>query len=300
MLGPNLVIVLCHARLRALDYERMKKKILATSIAIAAFAAISGAQTYSLTAVGAGVSNTALPKQDIFITTGYTSGGSSFDKASFERWNDGKLTNNQGTYGWNTNINIETGSAISGNPDRGDDTTGFGGNTSLANIFSNTNKNLNYIIDGEGVTPDYTLDMLYGSGQTLTAVAGKAHLLVLERGMNSSIRVRGLYQGQNGLVATSGSITLAENQQTSAGFSIDTTEIDGAQRVGGWGVDVSSLSAESLGQGLLGFRFEASQGLGHNGPDFVGAASLNPVPEPGTLIAVALGAVGLISRRRKA
>lgn len=276
----------------------MRIKVLPL-LGLAAVATSAGAQTFGINAIGAGVSNTTLPKNNIFVTSGFTSGGSTFDKASFERWNDGSLTNNQGTYGWHTNINIETGSAISGNPDRGDNTTSFGGNTSLSNVFSNTNKNLNYIIDGEGVTPDYTLNMLYGGGKKLTATSGKAHLMVLERGMNSGIRLRGLYQGQSGVTATSTFIDLAQNAQTYAGFSIDTTEIDSAQRVGGWGVDVSSLYNATGGAGLLGFRFEATQALGNNGPDLVAVASLNPVPEPSTLVAAGLGIGTLAFRRRR-
>lgn len=257
------------------------------------------AQVSSISAIGSGVSNTTLPKQDVFVTTGYTSGGTTFDKASFEVWNDGSITNNQGTYGWTQNVNIETGNAIAGNPDRGDDSASFAGNTSLSNVFSNSNKNLNWIIDGEGVTPDYTLDLMFGSGQTLVANSGQAHLLVLERGMNSGMRIYGLYQTNAGVSTTSSYIDLAANQQTTAGFSIDTTEIDGGQRVGGWGVDTSSLYSATSGAGLLGYRFVATQALGHNGPDLVGVASMNPVPEPGTIAALGLGALALLRRRKR-
>ena len=277
----------------------MKIKVLVFSTAMMAVSALSGAQVFSISAVGSGVSNTTLPKDNIFVTTGYTSGGSAFTKSTFEVWNDGKLTNNQGSYGWNTNINIETGNTISGNPDRGDNTTAFGGNTKLSNIFSNSNKNLNYIIDGEGVTPDYTLDMLYGSAKKLVASAGVAHLMILERGMNSGIRLRGLYQSGNSVVSTASAINLTANQQSRAGFSIDTTEIDGAQVVGGWGVDVSSLYNSTGGAGLLGFRFEATEALGHSGPDLVSVASVAPVPEPGSVLGVIAGIGTLVLRRRR-
>ncbi|HMS55725.1 MAG TPA: PEP-CTERM sorting domain-containing protein [Fimbriimonadaceae bacterium] len=278
----------------------MRANLTISCAMVLALSVAAQAQVSSISAIGSGVSNTTLPKQDVFVTTGYLSGSTTFDKASFEVWNDGSITNNQGTYGWTQNINIETGNTIAGNPDRGDDSASFAGNTSLSNVFSNTNKNLNWIIDGEGVTPDYTLDLMFGGGQTLVANAGQAHLLILERGMNSGMRVYGLYQTNSGISATSSYIDLAANQQTAAGFSIDTTEIDGSQRVGGWGIDTSSLYAATSGAGLLGYRFQATQALGHDGPDLVGVASMNPVPEPGTIAAIGLGVIGLLRRRKTA
>lgn len=267
-----------------------------TALTLIAAAVAANAQTYSVTRVGNGVSNLTAPKNDIFVTSGFTSGGTNFGKSNFEVWNNGRLTNNQGTYGWNDAIATETGSAISGNPDRGDNAASFGGSATLAKVFSNTNKNLNWIIDGEGVTPDYTLDLLYGGNKYLSPTTGKSHLLILERGMNSGMRVRGITRDSLGsLVATSNFLDLAANRQSNLGFSIDTTEIDGNQAVGAWGLDVSSL-----GSNLVGFRFEATQALGHGGPDLVGVASMAPVPEPASMLALGAGALALIRRRRSA
>ena len=264
-----------------------------SSLAVVAFA-----QVHSVAAIGAGVSNTTLPKQDVFVTTGYTAGGATFDASSFQRWHDGSLTNNVGTYGWNQSIPTETGNAYSGNPDRGDDAASFNGGASLSNVFSATNKNLNWIIDGEST--GYTLDLLYGGGNVLHPASGATSLLVMERGMNSGVRLYGLYRSGASVVPTTSYVDLAASAQSDAGFSIDTTEIGSAQKVGAWGVDVSSLSTATGGNGLLGFRFYSSEALGSNGPDLVGVASAAPVPEPAPVAGLALGALGLLRSRRRA
>ena len=269
-----------------------------------AFAAVALAQVHTVAPIGSGVSNASLPKQDVFVTQGYASGGTTFDKSSFEVWHDGSLTNNVGTYGWTQSIPTEGGDRYSGNPDRGDEAASFNGNTSLSNVFSSTNKNLNWIIDGE--VAGYTLDLLYGGGNVLRPAGGSTNLLIMERGMNSGLRLYGLYRNGTSVVPTSTYLDLAANAQSYAGFSLDTTEIGAAQRVGAWGVDVGSLYASTNGAGLLGYRFFSSEALGNNGPDIVGVASAAPasapapVPEPATIAGLALGALSLFRKRRQA
>lgn len=151
--------------------------------------------------------------------------------------------------------------------------------------------NLNNIIDTEdsgsftiNLSFDYALD----------------NLLVWERGMNSDLQIQALDANGN-LIGNA--LLITNDMWDSAGYSIDTQEIGGAQNVGSYGVNL----VEDLGVdgpiSSLQFYSEA----GFNGPDwkFVGTnATRNTeaakVPEPGLILGLGiLGSVFLWKRPKR-
>jgi hypothetical protein len=213
--------------------------------------------------------------------------------ADFLRFNNGSLTNNVGTYGWNTPIpsDLSDAGAYSGNPDRADSATPFAsegaGAGTLADVFgpfSGGYKNMSYLIDGED-NGAWTLDLfLAGLVLSADADASTVELAIVERGLNSDISVRGIRADHSlteAFLVTRGSFA-------SAGWSLNSLEIGGAQAVGAVG-----LSLDASWTNLVGFRFEAASGM--NGPDLVGVAV---VPAPGSAALMGLGGLLAVRRRR--
>ncbi|UKO96273.1 exosortase-dependent surface protein XDP2 [Nostoc sp. UHCC 0870] len=117
-----------------------------------------------------------------------------------------------------------------------------------------------------------------------------------ERGLNSDIKVQGIDTNGN-LVGNY--YTITRDLWKSAGYSIDTTEVSGAQPVGSWGVSYADLGLNS-DIVLSGLKLISETSF--NGPDFKVFATTSfcctPIPEPTTMIG--LGAVaGLMLVRRR-
>ncbi len=212
--------------------------------------------------------------------------------ADFLRWNNGSLTNNMGTHGWTTPILRDMGDSGTyfGNPDRADTSTPYSlegmNEATLSEVFGpfgSGYKNMSYLIDGED-TEGWTLDlMLAGLTVSGDADTSTVELALLERGLNSDIRVRGIRADlslTDPYLATRGNFA-------SAGWTIDSLEIGGAQTVGGIG-----LSLDATWTNLIGFRFEAASGM--NGPDLIGVAV---IPAPGSVAFLGMG--GLLAARRR-
>jgi len=230
-------------------------------------------------------------------TLGFTTSSSAWTGANFLHWNDGAITNNLGTYGWNDAMPRDMGGSntISGNPDRADNATAFGGEGgstgTIGEVFGSFGgyKNMSWIIDGED-NGAWTLDLFLASGVSLNADgdANSVELAVLERGGNSDLRIRGIRS--NGSM-TDG-IMMLRGATGATGWTLDTLEIGSAQGVYGVGV-----SLDSSWQDLIGFRFEAANGM--NGPDVVAiGVGGNFVPAPGALALLAAGALIGLRRRR--
>ena len=174
-----------------------------------------------------------------------------------------------------------TGAASS---ERGDNAAGqkaeLATNESIAESLGN--RNLNNIIDTEDVG-SFKINLMFEQ-----AVSS---LFFWERGMNSDLTIQGLDSSGN-LVGSL--FKLSRKTQQSAGYSIDTSEISGAQAVGSWGVKLSDL-------GLTGsiFGLQVSADKSHNGPDFKVAGSSEAVPEPTTMAGIALAGAGLTAMRRR-
>lgn len=172
----------------------------------------------------------------------------------------------------------------------------------IANFLGNNN--LNNIIDTED---DGTFEMnLFFDSVIRADNTGLDSLFFWERGMNSDLQVQAIDDTGN-IIGNAIKLLRFKDRdrsntlrQESAGFQIDTTEIDGAQKVGSWGVSLEQLGVSRLS----GIRVYANEDF--NGPDFKVIARRSgtdfaraSVPEPGTIIGLGSVAALAFVRRRK-
>ncbi len=149
------------------------------------------------------------------------------------------------------------------------------------------NNNLNNIVDGEG-RGKFRMNLFFDS-LLQEDNSGLDSLFFWERGMNSDLRVQAI-DNTGSLIGNK--IKLVRTKQFDAGYSLNTTEIGGSQKVGSWGVSLNDLGVESL-SGVQVFAKEK-----FNGPDFKLVARKTSVPEPGSVLG--LGAVvGMAFWRRR-
>ena len=230
---------------------------------------------------------------------GFVSSATVFSGANVAQFQGGKLVNNVGTFGWNDPIARDmntAGNNFSSNPDRTSNSSAFAGEAgqtgTLKEVFGSNN--LSWIMDGEdsGV---WSLDLYFGADQFIVddGNASTIELAILERGGNSDLGVRAIYESGNNLAYSSG-IVLSRNQGASAGFSIQTLEIADPQAVKGWGVSLNELG--QVGGNIVGYNFYSQSNF--NGPDILGVTSVQAVPEPASMIALATGIAGLLARRK--
>lgn len=151
------------------------------------------------------------------------------------------------------------------------------------------NLNLNNIIDTED-TGKFTLDLHFEKAVD--------NIFLWERGMNSKLDIQALDANGSAI----GNLLKLANSSTwnYAGFSIDTQEISGAQKVGSIGL---SLADFGLTGGSIRSVRVISEGTSYNGPDFKlvgGAAVTAKVPEPSSWVGLgALVAGALLTRCRQ-
>jgi PEP-CTERM motif len=112
------------------------------------------------------------------------------------------------------------------------------------------------------------------------------NLGIFERGMNSDLSVDALDAAGN--VVDTFKITRALFGSSPAGYSINTTEIDGAQQVGSYGLTLKRND-------VVGLRLSSDNTM--NGPDYKVFAK---VPEPGTIAALGtIAGLAVLARRKK-
>ncbi|MBY0112762.1 MAG: hypothetical protein K2Y21_08070 [Phycisphaerales bacterium] len=279
------------------------KTVCLIAAAATAAASMSALAAPTIYAANAGTTSSTLHGGNRELNRlGFVGTSSSMTGADFLRWNDGKLTNNAGTFGWTDLVprDVNSANVYTGNPDRADGSTPLPTEAakkgSMKDVFGSFNgyKNMSYIIDGED-NGAYCFDLLYGNGHTISAdgSASTVELSILERGGNSDFNVYG--------IRADGSLTSAmfvsRSKGGKVGWNLDTLEIAGAQDVYGFGI-----SLDSSWTNLKGFRIEAKNGF--NGPDIVAVgtgATLPPplVPAPGALGVLGLGSVIAMRRQRK-
>lgn len=299
-------------------------RMLMVPLALMALAARADAAFYGVSNTSTFSFPTANADRAVDTLT-FTGSAQTFTGANFNQWNDGVFRRNNAsgtadTFLWNADIPRDMNSSAgvySGNPDRADASTPYPGEAfsvaTLREVFgansiagSDPFQNLSYIIDGEAVGtpfgPDqvyYQVDLLYGPGKFIVADAdpNTIELTVLERGLNSQIRVFGLLEGG----ATTGSSLLLNFNTATALYQLNTIEIGGNQPVGGLGVSLETWA----GQKLVGFRLQYdANGVNMGGPDLVAVGSVVAVPEPATWIQAGIGGSalllgGLAGRRRR-
>lgn len=153
--------------------------------------------------------------------------------------------------------------------------------------------NLNNIIDTEddGIVGTwdtesvFTMDLLFNGGASYNS------LLLWERGMNSDIMLRPIYELADNQASEVGeAVIISQEQLDSAGFQIDTTEIRAPQEVGSKGITFDT--------DIKGVRVISKQQF--DGPDFKLAAVKRSIPEPRAVLGLGLvGGMIFYTRRRK-
>lgn len=233
-----------------------------------------------------------------FISAGFVGSPTVFDHTNIGNFVDGRLNNNIGLYGYVDPIARDmsiTGNAMWANPDRADISSPFplegSEKATIADVFSNNN--LSWIIDGEGTT--WTMDLFFAPGELLFGDGDETtvELAVFERGGNSDVGVRGIYELNGQLMYTDG-VRIMRDQFGLAGWTLDTLEIDNAQEVVGVGLDLDQLG--DVSHGLIGIQLYSEAGF--NGPDIVGVLNGGTVPEPTSLGLLLVGLAGVLGRVR--
>lgn len=258
---------------------------------------------------------------------GFLGSSTVFTAANFLNFADGSLrtysvANGYQTFGWNDAIARDMTSNANiyiVNPDRADNSTPYplelSGQAKLSDVFGPFShapgdptilpyKNLGYILDGEAVAgkDDQRFTLLFPKGKVLNADSdtNTIELAWLERGGNSSIKVRGIlgFDISNNPILTPDVVTLLAANVKYAGWQVDTLEINSRQGVFGLGA-----SLDSSWKNLIGFQFTGF--TGSNGADTVavGTAFLTPdnttpVPLPAAFPA-GLTLLGIIAIARR-
>lgn len=166
------------------------------------------------------------------------------------------------------------------------------------------NNNLNNIIDTEE-NGHFSMNLFFDS-LIRDDGTGLDNFFIWERGFNtrtsqgnSDLDIQAIDKDGNEI---GNLVKLLRKDQTYAGYSIDTTEIGAAQRVGSWGVSLAQLG---LTGGLVNGVRLTTRGSSYNGPDFKIVARRSElrsraVPEPGTLLALGIvGGLAFFSRRQQ-
>lgn len=214
----------------------------------------------------------AAPTGDIWLKSVTVNGKTSSD---FSLVNKANIVYNDAYNGGNT------GAASS---DRGDKASGVKAeaatNTSIVQSLGNLN--LNNIIDGED-SGSFKINLSFEK-----AISS---LFVWERGMNSKLGVQALDAAGN-LIGKF--LTLDSSKFAYAGYSIDNTEIGGAQKVGSLGVSLADLG---LSGAISSIQLTSTSAF--NGPDFKVVGGAAAVPEPTTMAGLALASAGFAAARRR-
>jgi hypothetical protein len=224
------------------------------------------------------------PKGDIWLQS-VEFGGDVYTE--FSLVNDAKIVSNDL---WTT------GNEGAASADKGDNaTTGVKvEKATAASLITNLNNtNLNNIVDTED-KGSFAIDLFFDKAVD--------NVLLWERGQNSALGLQAIDANGNLL----GNNVVVDFRQLDknlyyAGYSIDTQEIGGAQKVNSYGI---SLAEFAVGGPIVGVR-ATSLGSQYNGPDWKVMGTTAPdavgTPEPFSMIgsALALGGAAILKRRKQ-
>lgn len=247
----------------------------------------------------AGSMGMATSAQAFSFTTNFTAELSAPDTAKGNIWLDsvefGGTTVSK--FGFVDRVNIiENDLWIGGNTGAGSADRGDLANGLVQELLTNEgavealgNPNLNNILDGED-RGAFKMNVWFDKAVD--------NLFFWERGLNSAMEIQAIDKLGN-IISNSNLLTLNSRTWDYAGFSIDTTEIGGAQRVGSLGVSLADLGLSSA---IAGIQVTADRTSFFNGPDWKVVGSAAAVPEPGTVMGLGAIASGLLvsGRRKKA
>lgn len=213
------------------------------------------------------------PKGDIFLQS--VTLGDGTNVSDFSLVSSTNIISNDSWTGGNT------GAASS---DRGDNASGvkqeFATNDGITASLGNLN--LNNIIDGED-NGSFRINLSFEQAVS--------NLFFWERGMNSKLGLQALDSSGNLI----GNLLMLDSSKWQwAGFSIDTTEISGAQRVGSLGVSLADLGVSGPIQSI-----QLTSNSSFNGPDFKVVGEAAAVPEPTTMAGLAIAGLGMAAARRR-
>jgi hypothetical protein len=288
----------------------MKLRSTATILSLACGTILSISTTAQAAAFKTNVSQNTDAKADIWLQS-ITQNGITFDQFNLINEAKGnilfndmiKLTGKEGESADPTKsgFNNNTGAAST---DRGDNASKPNGlevsgvkDPTMAEIATYLgNTNMNNIIDTED-KGSFEMNLFF-TYLIQEDNKGLDNIFVWERGKNSDLIVQAIDETGN-LIGNYLKLERGKNQ-SDAGYKIDTTEINGAQSVGGWGISLQQLGITSA----AGIRIRAESSF--NGPDFKIISRLNEnavlrerVPEPATLVGLGLVAGSLVASRRR-
>jgi hypothetical protein len=235
--------------------------------------ALSGASAQAFTFTTNLAPGSTDPKGDIFLQSVTLGNGTTV--SNFSLVNSATIISNDSWTGGNT------GAASS---DRGDNASGvkLEAATNASIVASLGNLNLNNIIDTED-TGSFKINVSFEQAVS--------NLFFWERGMNSRLGVQAL-DGSGNLI---GNLLVLDSRTWQwAGFSIDTTEISSAQRVGSLGVSLADLGVSGPIQSI-----QLTSSRSFNGPDFKVVGEAAAVPEPTTMAGLAIAGLGMAAARRR-
>ncbi|NJN60491.1 MAG: PEP-CTERM sorting domain-containing protein [Coleofasciculaceae cyanobacterium RL_1_1] len=151
------------------------------------------------------------------------------------------------------------------------------------------NLNLNSIIDTED-SGNFAIDVMFDQAVD--------NILVWERGQNSKLDIQAIDHKGN-LIGNLINLPRSNNWGD-AGYSIDTQEIGGAQKVSSIGLSLTDFGLTSSNS-IFGYRMISQSS--YQGPDWkiLGTTDATPasIPEPATVLGLSLVAGSLLTSRRR-